>query len=65
MGLDPEILSVVPGKDLGGALTTQVFAASIPAAAKQILNTIFAFYLFHKSKNPLLISFGYQKQLLM
>lgn len=41
---------------MGLLLMLGVHAASILAAAKQMLNAIFAF--LHKSKNPLLLSLG-------
>lgn len=46
--LDAEMLSVVPGKELDGATFTVWGAtASIMAATKQTLNTIFSFHLFY------------------
>lgn len=57
---------VVPGQKLGGAaLAAQGAAAFTMAATKLILDTIFPFHLFPKSKRPLQISFGSQKQVLL
>lgn len=50
---------VVPGQKLGGAaLAAQGAAAFTMAATKLILDAIFPFRLFPKSKRPLQISFG-------
>lgn len=60
------MLSVVPGQELGRAtLAAQGAAASTMAATKLMLDTVFPFHLFPKSKRPLQNSFGSQKQVLM
>ena len=65
--LDAEMLNVVPGEELGGITLLGVLDASEMPAAKQMLNASFTFHLFSfcKSKHPLQISFGRQKQVRM
>ena len=66
--LDAEMLNVVPGEELGGTTLLGVLDASEMPAAKQMLSASFTFHLFFffcKSKHPLQISFGRQKQVRM
>lgn len=57
---------MVPEKELGGApLTVGVCTASISLTARRLAEHYLHFVLLHKRENPLQISLGRQKEVLM
>lgn len=60
------MLSVAPEKELGRAtLTAQVCAAPVRLTVNRWAEHYFHFALLHKSENPLQISLGQQKEVIM